>query len=413
MGSLSQWRHWWFAVMAIFLLAGGQAEQLSGTEVATMKAIFEMKDSIAQSVGWKAEEVEVSGVDKLDSMFGHATLYEFDLQIGKNVLPLRLAGDVNSWQVLEGGFEKGLVEEGQKLTPSLAPFQLAGPLELWIHDADNLRLSLPHDVEAGVLKKVMLADGAVVTVRGARELTLRQPIQLPLPLSSTTENGNPVFKLIELATELKRASSDAEKPLSLRIVGPTSLTASSINEPDSTENKLKVKRLAPGSVELRSRHERDSSTQVSFEAASNLPTTNDIWIWPLPSLNGSDPKLSGIEKLLKSILGSISEKKGPIRLLKAQAAAATFVKVQFELEKKVGDEMFSAKDWMEWRTKPSVTRLQFELTGKVESDKIVPLKVKQIEPVEVVDSFSSRLLTGNTTFSKAPILYRPPSPFSL
>ncbi|KAH9309114.1 hypothetical protein KI387_037025, partial [Taxus chinensis] len=321
-------------------------------------------------MGWNTEEVVVLDIDKLDTMFGHAVLYELDLQIGKVVIPLRLSEDVKTWQILEpsreGEFENALSKNGGEMTPALSPFQLAGPLELWIHDADHMRLSVPHDVEAGVLKKVMLADGAMVTVKGARELSLRQPIQLPLPFSSTNEDGNPVSNLIELAMELKRTSSDQGKPLSLRIVGPSSLAASSIKEPDSTENKLKVKKLAPGSIELRSPQEQETSTQVSFEAATDLISPNDMWLWPLPSLNGSDPKLRGIEELLKSILAPLAQKNGSIKLLKAQAAAATFVKVQFELEKKVGEGTLNPEDWLEWRTKPSVVRLQFELIGKVE-----------------------------------------------
>ena len=42
---------------------------------------------------------------------------------------------------LEGG-ERELVE------PTLPPFQLAGPMELWIQDGDDVRLALP--VSAGV-----------------------------------------------------------------------------------------------------------------------------------------------------------------------------------------------------------------------------------------------------------------------
>jgi hypothetical protein len=35
-------------------------------------------------------------------------------------------------------------------------------------------------VDAGVLKRVLLADGAVVSVQGAREVSLSRPLQLPL-----------------------------------------------------------------------------------------------------------------------------------------------------------------------------------------------------------------------------------------
>ncbi|GLJ55288.1 hypothetical protein SUGI_1186420 [Cryptomeria japonica] len=383
------WRQQVLGIMLFIFLSVGRSEQFSISPSATANAVSELTDSIVRSMGWNAEEVKIVDVDKLEPMFGHATLYEFDVQIGKGVIPLRLSEEVKSWKFLEestevigGEPENGLMKEAEQFAPVLSPFQLAGPLELWIHDADHMRLSVPHDVEAGILKKVMLADGAVVTVVGARELSLRQPIQLPLPISTATEDGNLALNLIELATKLRRDSSNQEKPVSLRIVGPTSLAASSINEPDSTSSKLKVKRLAPGSVELRSRQEQGMQTPVSLEVDANSLGPNDMWMWPLPSLNGSDPKLRGIEELLRAILGPNAQQKGTIKLLKAQAAAATFVKVQFELEKKAGNDTFNMETWPEWRTKSSVVRLQFELTG-------------------------------NVTFSKIPLGYPPVSPFTL
>ena len=48
--------------------------------------------------------------------------------------------------------------------------------------------NMQHDVDAGVLRKVILAEGAVVTVTGAKSVSLRQPLDLPLPLNQT-QNG--------------------------------------------------------------------------------------------------------------------------------------------------------------------------------------------------------------------------------
>jgi len=207
---------------------------VASAEPATVKAISDVKDSIIQKMGWKPEEVKISNIDSLDTMIGHATLYEFDLQIGNAIIPLKLSEDVTSWQDMEdiianedqqetAGSENVVAERRPQFMPVLAPFQLAGPLELWIQDADHLRLSVPHDVEAGILKKVMLADGAIVTVKGARELNLRHPLQMPLPLDSGTEDSNLASSLFAIASKLRHASANDGKPLSLRIVGPSSL----------------------------------------------------------------------------------------------------------------------------------------------------------------------------------------------
>lgn len=114
---------------------------------------------------------------------------------------------------------------------------------------------MQHDVDAGVLKKVILADGAVVTVTGARSVSLRNPLELPLPLNRT--NNDFAWGLLTLAKHLRQAASSPNGPLvSLRIVGPTSLTAPSSSSSSST-NKLKLKRLAPGLVELYSASKRN------------------------------------------------------------------------------------------------------------------------------------------------------------
>ncbi|KAI9091651.1 hypothetical protein K1719_028094 [Acacia pycnantha] len=97
-----------------------------------------------------------------------------------------LLEDVNWWDYVDlpifrvdepvrAGKEKGLVEKrsSDNELPVLALFQLAGPMELWLQDAKDMRISLPHDVDASVLNKVIIADGAVVTVKGARSVSLR------------------------------------------------------------------------------------------------------------------------------------------------------------------------------------------------------------------------------------------------
>ncbi|KAK7274133.1 hypothetical protein RIF29_15210 [Crotalaria pallida] len=80
---------------------------------------------------------------------------------------------------------------------------------------------LHHDVDAGVLKKVILADGAVVTAKGARSVSLRHPLDLPLPLNRS-QNGF-AAGLLTLAEQLRHTSRTLGAPLlSLCIVGPTS-----------------------------------------------------------------------------------------------------------------------------------------------------------------------------------------------
>lgn len=276
---------------------------------------------------------------------------------------------------------------------------------------------MQHDIDAGVLKKVILADGAVVTVKGARSVSLRHPVELPLPLNRT---GNGFAAgLMTLAERLRRASRNQDSPLlSLRIVGPTSLTSPS-SSASSVNNKLKLKRLAPGLVELSSASKSKpvdalSPIDLRGEATALLTPDRFTTLWPVASVNGSNQNLLGLETLLSSVLGPKANKKGSFKLLKADISAQTFVKIGFGVEKKLkeGDGV----NWEgipEWRTKPETVKMHFEVLAKVDGDKVVPEKVMQVNPVTVEDSVAPNVLAGNLTMSKIPIVHQPPNPFSL
>lgn len=113
-----------------------------------------MKEAIVKGLGFQSEDFKISGFDLRDALVGHSAVYEFDVEIDKKVMPFKLLEDVNKWEYVDLpifrveesiGKEKGLVKK-PKLDgglPVLAPFQLAGPMELWIQDAKDMRISLP------------------------------------------------------------------------------------------------------------------------------------------------------------------------------------------------------------------------------------------------------------------------------
>ncbi|XP_035540401.1 uncharacterized protein LOC109022253 [Juglans regia] len=389
------------------------------------KAIADLKEAIVKGLGFQADDFKVSGFDLRDAQVGHSVAYEFDVEVDNKVLPFKLLEDVNRWEyvdlpifrVEEPGRpvadQNGLVERGKSDPglPVLAPFQLAGPMELWIQDAKDMRLSLPHDVDAGVLKKVVLADGAVVTVKGARSVSLRHPLDLPLPLNRT-QNGF-ASGLLTLAERLRHASRAQGAPLlSLRIVGPTSLTSPASSSSSST-NRLKLKRLAPGLVELSSPSKALSTIDLEEEATLLTPS-HFTTMWPLASVNGSNSNLLGFEALLSSVLGPKAHKKGSFRLLKADVSAQTFLKIGFGVEKKLKEgDGFDLVDFPAWRTKPERVKMHFEVLAKVDGEKVVPEKITQVNPVLVEDTMAPNLVVGNVTMSKTPIVHPPPDPFTL
>ncbi|CAM8878882.1 unnamed protein product [Rhodiola kirilowii] len=398
----------------------------SGHNPTYPKALSDLKEVITKGLGFQADDVKITGFDVRDALVGHSVAYEFDVEIGNKVMPLKLLEDVNRWEYVDLPIfrmedpkksGKELVETSKlddNVLPVLEPFQLAGPMELWIQDAKDMRISLPHDVDAGVLKKVILAEGAVVTVKGARSVSLRHPVELPLPLNRT--NNGFASGMLSLAERLRQASLVEGAPLlSLRIVGPTSLTSptSSTNSPAS---RLKLKRLAPGLVELSSPSKPKATdlSPVNLEDATSLLTpTQFTTMWPLASINGSNSNLLGFEALLSSVLGPKANKKGSFKLLKADVSAQTYMKIGFQVEKKITEGDGILKGFPEWRTKPENVRMHFEVLAKVDGDKIFPERVMQVNPFLIEDTALPSVLTGNVTMSTIPIVHPPPDPFTL
>ncbi|KAM3377445.1 hypothetical protein P3S68_009858 [Capsicum galapagoense] len=390
------------------------------------KAISDLKESIVKGLGFQAEDFKISGFDLRDALVGRSVSYEFDVEIDNKVIPLKLLEDVNRWEFVdlpifrvERGEENGLVERKrlENQLPVLAPFTLAGPMELWIQDAKDMRISLPHDVDAGELRKVILADGAVVTVKGARSVSLRHPIELPLPFNRTT-NGF-ASGLLALAEYLRQASLSQDGPLlSLRIVGPTSLT-SPTSTSSSSANRLKLKRLAPGLVELSSVSKLKAMNAISTidlqgETSALLTPNQFTTLWPVTSINGSNSNLLGFEDLLSNILGPKAGKEGSFKLLKADVSAQTFVKIGFGVEKKLKEgDWFNLEGYPEWRTKPENVRMHFEVLAKVDGDKVVPERIVQIDPITIEDTLAPSVQLGNVSMSKVPIVHQPPNPFTL
>lgn len=103
-------------------------------------------------------DLKVSGFDVRDALVGKAVAYEFVIEIGKKLIPVKLLEDVSRWDFVDlpffhrmnGGNEanegNSLAKMGKKDAidlPELPPFQLAGPMELWIQDGDDMRLAIP------------------------------------------------------------------------------------------------------------------------------------------------------------------------------------------------------------------------------------------------------------------------------
>ena len=129
----------------------------------------DLRDAIVKGLGFQSEDLKVTGFDVRDALVGHAVAYEFDMEVGKKAVPVRLLEDVNRWDFVDlpifrsqadADDDTALAEIGRgargTFEPTLPPFQLAGPMELWIQDGDDVRLALPVRLESISLSAVFV-----------------------------------------------------------------------------------------------------------------------------------------------------------------------------------------------------------------------------------------------------------------
>lgn len=70
----------------------------------------------------------------------------------------------------------------------LPDFTLTGPLELVLTEAQPISLYVPHQADAGLVRRILLRPGAALTIHKARSVALRRPLDLPLPPDSYVAN---------------------------------------------------------------------------------------------------------------------------------------------------------------------------------------------------------------------------------
>jgi hypothetical protein len=130
--------------------------QIGADAAGVGSAVQDLRDAIVKGLGLQSEELKVSGFDVRDALVGQAVAYEFDMEVGRNAVPVRLLEDVSRWDFVDlpifrsqaDADDTALAEIGRRgargsFEPTLPPFQLAGPMELWIQDGDDVRLALP------------------------------------------------------------------------------------------------------------------------------------------------------------------------------------------------------------------------------------------------------------------------------
>ncbi|GAQ82619.1 hypothetical protein KFL_001170230 [Klebsormidium nitens] len=285
-------------------------------------------DAQATIVG-SLEDVNFASTTKYDYKVGGFERWPEGLEFSFSEEP-ELWEEVGSLALRDGEVEQNgdtalVVRQqlGMGHLATLPEIDVSGTVELWFPGSPNLRLALPHDVEAGPLKKVVVAEGATVTIVGASKISLARPLRIPLPPIDSPEE----LVAADVALLLRTAASRSEKPVvSLVVVGATALVSKSPVSENANAiaeaARLKVKRLSAGALELSARDNQSKASSRGVAAEG---------LWPFPGLSTSDDRIIAIETALREYAGNSTT----FNLLKAEASALRLVRMQLNLEKKL------------------------------------------------------------------------------
>ncbi|XP_047322030.1 uncharacterized protein LOC124925933 [Impatiens glandulifera] len=324
--------------------------------------------------------VKVTKLDSANAKFGDSRRYDIRLRVGKSEVSFRLRDEVSLWKKLKNGgeFEPSVREIGSN--PVLDKFLIRGPLELLMNGSDELLLQLPLNVTHTGLKRILVGEGIMVEVRNAQEVTLFHSLQ---------QGFNS-----KVRTHFSPFEHESCTPLfPIHISGPASVIAYS----SRNQNAHVVK------------------TFLSKDTIKLLPEicyakdTNRNQRFPVDSLKS---RIVIIDKLMRSLVSDKHARSS----LKVKIKASTVVRFKIDLERdtKLNDSDGTRESTMaEWRTRPNMERVCYEVVARIDEDRLKPLVVKRSRPFIEVDTYAWSDLLSNISFTKFPSLMVPPESLTL
>ncbi|XP_057426791.1 protein TUNICAMYCIN INDUCED 1 [Lotus japonicus] len=344
--------------------------------------------AISTKEKWDLKEVRVLKLDVGKVRFGNSQDYKFRIGFGKNNLTLKFSDQVSSWNKFRNPKpDLGSLIRRVSSLPQLDSLKLNGPFELRVDDLHHLSLSLPMNVSYSGLKHILVGEGITVEVRGAREISLFYSSDLDLQMNGST-------KCSKGESDFWPFMQSMCLPLiPIRIFGSASLIAYRARNPYA---HIETTLISDDTVELLS--EKCYHGHMYRKRGC-----------PIDSLS---LRLSLFQKVLRSLIGHKILQDQFSGLLKANIKASADVKFPLELERDIGNNI-TLSLMPDWRTRPSVERVWFEIIARVEENRLKPILIKKVKPFIESDSISWANLMSNMSYTKLRPALLPPESLTL
>ncbi|CAI0465366.1 unnamed protein product [Linum tenue] len=369
----------------------------------TTHILQDVVKDIAKKQNWDWEGIQVSQLVASKFRLGTSRRYEFRIRLGKSYLLFKFPDEeVDSWSTSkfdrrtagddesdDGGL-RDLVKEVGSVPPLLRTLKLEGPFVLSVAGVGQLSLSLPLNTSYNNLKHVVVGEGMIVEVTGAREVSLFHGSDLGF----AGNESESISRKNKERNGFRDFFYSLCKPLvPIRILGYASLRAYKTRNPVESINTVF---MSKNMIELLPDKCYSRNVQKTTKKAC-----------PIQSL---DSRIAKLENVFSMYLGDRAQNGWLWGFMRATVKASSIFRFQLELEKT--PEKNKTRQ-VEWRTRPLVERLWFDVTARIEDEKLKPIIVKKVRPFVAVDTASWSNLMSNLSFTKFPSILVPPEALTL
>ncbi|KAL8141149.1 hypothetical protein V2J09_007170 [Rumex salicifolius] len=345
---------------------------------------------IAERKKWDLEDIRVSKLEK--ARYAHFRRYEFRFPIGKKDLSFRYSEKLGAWRSFEGQIQSSnfsrLVQEVSSVA-DLGSLEVEGPVELLLLGEDRTSLQLPQNTTLAGLKRILVGEGITLQIIGAQEISL--------PYGSCSGLHNKSSGGYEGRIEFSPFEDLFCTPLlPVHISGPASfIEYRMVNSGSSVEANL----LSEETVELNLKKCYPKSIPRELHC-------------PIESLSST---IATTEKLLGRLLGESIHISGEqfSRSIKANVKASTMVTFHLKLERDVRDNDAVWGKAAEWRTKPNLEHVWFDVMARLDGDRLNPLEIKNVKPFKAVDTTAWSNIFLNVSLTEFPVFLIHPQALTL
>ncbi|XWS25686.1 hypothetical protein CRYUN_Cryun27aG0088900 [Craigia yunnanensis] len=338
---------------------------------------------------WELEGLNFSKLEVRKARFGAGKRYEFRIRFGKTHLLFKFPDEVSSLNKFTKGSGSDFLDFVNEINSSalLDSFKMEGPFELRLSPNHQASLLLPLNTSHTDLKRVLVGEGITLQVSGAQEISLFHTFDFGLSENESDANeknsGYWPFR-----------HSICMPLLPVHVLGSVSIVAYRTHNPDAH-----IEALFPS---------KDTIELLPEKCYGNHGYMKQPYPLDLISL-----RIARLQKVLRTFLGDRNNQNGFLGSVNVKTKASHIIHFQLELEKNIGKNESVRGMLAEWRTKPTVERLWFDVMARVEGEKLKPLTIKKVRPFVGVDTVSWSNLLSNISFTKFPSILVPPEALTL